>query len=186
MLVFDTMAARSPESRVVDVSPHANRKFFKVMEDSHFVAEARLRNVEPVIFYIADRNPDAYEEGRLLRERFANCTFALVENAFVGRVRDLTRRTTGYHALMHHDLRISVPPLDPVIAEALDDPAVSLSDLMNRPLSREADEHPAGLSFEAQTEVRRWLVHIFREIHRVSRAVDGRAATLAPAAEGSV
>ena len=63
MTLFDTLAARSPEARVVDVSHHVFRKFFKVMQESQFVAEARARQVEPVIFYIADRNPDAYEEG---------------------------------------------------------------------------------------------------------------------------
>jgi hypothetical protein len=179
MLVFDTMVARSRKARIVDVSHYAYKRFFKVMQESQFAAEARMRNVEPVIFYIADRNPDAYEEARTLRERFEDCTFALVENAFVGRVKDLTRRSPGYRALVDHDLRISVPPLDLGIAEAIDDPAVSLSDLINQPLSRSADEHPAGLSFEEQTAVRRWLVHLFREIHRASRAVEGRAATLA-------
>ena len=34
------------------------RKFFKVMQESHFAAEARARHVEPVIFHIMDRNPD--------------------------------------------------------------------------------------------------------------------------------
>lgn len=182
MLLFDTMVARSPKSRIVDVSHYAYKRFFKVMRESQFAAEARVRNVEPIIFYIADRNADAYEEGLLLRERFDDCTFALVENAFVGRVKDVTRRSPSYRALMDHHLRITVPPLDLAIAEAIDDPAVSLSDIMKQPLSRGADEHPAGLSFEEQTEVRRWLVHLFREVHRASRAVGARAANL-PAAE---
>ena len=43
MTLFDTLATRSPETRVVDVSHHAFRKFFKVMQDSHFAAEARAR-----------------------------------------------------------------------------------------------------------------------------------------------
>ncbi|MBV8840980.1 MAG: hypothetical protein JO000_30955, partial [Alphaproteobacteria bacterium] len=71
MRLFDTVAARSPEARVVDVSHYVFRKFFKVMEDCDFVSEARERGVEPVIFYIANRNADAYEEGRQLRERFS-------------------------------------------------------------------------------------------------------------------
>jgi hypothetical protein len=181
MTLFDTLAARSPEARVVDVTHYVYRKFFKVMQDSHFVPEARERAVEPVIFYIADRNPDAYEEGRVLRERFDDCAFVLVENAFVGRVKDLTRRSAGYRAFDDHDLCIALPPLDLVIADAIDDPAVSLSDLMNQPLSRSADAHPAGLTFEQQTEVRRWLVQLFREIHRVTRAVEARAPAIAPA-----
>ena len=140
MTLFDTLAARSPEARVVDVSHYVFRKFFKVMQDLHFVAEARARRVEPIIFYIADRNPDAYEEGRVLRERFDDCAFVLVENAFVGRIKDVTRRSAGYRAFETHDLCIALPPLDLAIADAIDDPNVSLSDIMSRPLSRSADD----------------------------------------------
>ena len=178
MTLFDTLAARAPEARVVDVTHYAFRKFFKVMQDSHFAPEARARQVEPVIFYIADRNPDAYEEGRVLRERFDDCAMVLVENAFVGRVKELTRRSAGYRAFEAHDLPMVLPPLDLAIADAIDDPAVSLSDIMSRPLSRSADAHPAGLTFEQQTQVRGWLVQVFREIHRVTRAVENRAAAL--------
>jgi hypothetical protein len=180
MTLFDTLAARSPEARVVDVSHYVYRRFFKVMQESHFVPEARARQVEPVIFYIADRNPDAYEEGRVLRERFDDCPMVLVENAFVGRVKDLTRRSAGYRAFEDHDLCIALPPLDLGVADAIDDPGVSLSDIMSRPLSRSADAHPAGLSFEQQTEVRGWLVQVFREIHRVTRTVEERAPAIFP------
>jgi len=178
MTLFDTLALTTPEARVVDVTHQSFRKFFKVMQDSHFAPEARARQVEPVIFYIADRNPDAYEEGRVLRERFDDCAMVLVENAFVGRVKELTRRSAGYQAFEAHDLRMVLPPLDLAIADAIDDPAVSLSDIMSRPLSRSADAHPAGLTFEQQTQVRGWLVQVFREIHRVTRAVENRAAAL--------
>ena len=67
-----------------------------------------------------------------------SCAFVLVENAFVGRIKDLTRRSAGYRAFEDHDLCIALPPLDLVIADAIDDPAVSLSDIMSRPLSRSA------------------------------------------------
>src|SRR6202158_4133052 len=41
MMLFDTLAGRYCEARVVDVSHYVFRKFFKVMQDSNFVAEAR-------------------------------------------------------------------------------------------------------------------------------------------------
>ena len=43
MILFDTLAARSPEARVVDVSHHVFRKFFKVMQDLPF----RRRGARP-------------------------------------------------------------------------------------------------------------------------------------------
>ena len=180
MTLFDTLAARSPEARVVDVSHHAFRKFFRLVQDCHFVAEARARQVEPVIFYIADRNPDAYEEGRLLRERFADCALVLVENAFVGRVKDITRRSAGYRAFETHDPCMTLPLLDRAIIDLIEETHVSLSDIMSRPLSRSDDER-SSLSFDERADLRSWLGGIFREIHRVTRAIETRALSLAPA-----
>jgi hypothetical protein len=179
MTLFDTLATRSPEPRVVDVSHHVFRKFFKVMLESDFVAEARARRVAPIVFCLADRTPDAYEEARLLRDRF-DCALVLVENAHVGGPKDLTRRSPGYRALEGHDLRMTLPRLDGAIAEAIED-GVSLSDVISRPLSRDAAEDPGALPFDDREALRVWLIAIFRDIHRVIRAADAIAPPLLPA-----
>jgi hypothetical protein len=182
MMLFDTLAGCSCEARVVDVSHYVFRKFFKVMADCNFVSEARARQVEPVIFYIADRNSDTYEEGRILRERFAECALVLVENAFVGAVKDRTRRSAGYRAFESHELCMTLPLLEPAIADAIEEPNVSLSEIMSQPLSRREDERPTsdGMTFEQRAEVRTWLVKVFRDIHRVTRVAEERALPLAP------
>lgn len=183
MTLFDTLAARSPEARVVDVSHHVFRKFFRVMQDSHFVAEARTRHVEPVLFYITDRNPDAYEEARLLRERFEDCALVLVENAYIGGVKELTRRSAAYRTMQAHDLRMTLPRLDPALADAIEDRNVSLSEIMSRPLSRGDTQGLGGLSFEQTEVLRGFLVKTFREIHRAFRAAEMRAPPLLPTDE---
>jgi hypothetical protein len=183
MTLFDTLATRSPEPRVVDVSHHVLRKFFKVMEESNLVAEARARRVEPIIFYLADRDPDAYQEARLLRDRFAECALVLVENVFVGAPKDLTRRGPGYRAMADHPLRMTLPRLDPGIAEAVEEGDLSLSDIISRPLSRATAAEPGALAFEDRELLRAWLLHIFRDIHRVTRAVQANAPPLPPADE---
>ena len=175
MTLFETLAARAPEARVVDVSHHVFRKFFRLIQDCHFIGEARARGVEPVIFYIADRNPDAYEEGRLLRERFEECALVLVENEFIGRVKDITRRGAGYRAFETHDLCMTLPLLDRAVMDLIEESNVSLSDVMSRPLSRSDDVRSTGLTFEQRAEVRGWLVQVFRALHQVIRAVEQRA-----------
>jgi hypothetical protein len=175
MTLFDTLAARGPEARVVDVSHHVFRKFFRLAQDCHLVAEARSRQVEPAIFYIADRNPDAYEEGRVLRERFAECALVLVENEFIGRVKDITRRSAGYRAFDTHDLCMTLPLLDRAVMDLIEERHVSLSDIMSRPLSRTGDARASGLSFEQREEVRGWLVQVFRALHQLIRAIEQRA-----------
>jgi len=180
MTLFDTIAARSPEARVVDVSHYVFRKFFKVMQDCDFVSEARERGVEPVIFYIANRNADAYEEGRLLRERFPDCALVLVENVFLGPLKEQTLRSPGYRAFDSHDLCMMLPMLDPVVAAAIQDSEISLSEVISRPLSRSDDSAFGGLTFDQHSEMRGWLMKVFRDIHRVTRAAESRAPQLAP------
>jgi hypothetical protein len=179
MTLFDTLAARAPEARVVDVSHHVFRKFFRLVQECHFVAEARARQVEPVIFYIADRNPDAYEEGRILRDRFAECALVLVENDFIGRVKDVTRRSAGYRAFDTHDLCMTLPLLDRAVMDLIEERHVSLSDIMSKPLSR-SDDARAELSFEQREEVRGWLVQVFRGLHQVIRAIELRPSAINP------
>src|SRR5262249_42194228 len=157
MMLFDTIAARSPEARVVDVSHYVFRKFFKVMQEIDFVREARARLVEPVIFYIAGRNPDAYEEGRLLRERFPDCALVLVENVFLGAIKERTLHSAGYRAFESHDLCMMLPLLDPALADAIQDGELSLSDLIRQPLSRSDTAASGGFSFEQRAEMRGWL-----------------------------
>src|ERR1700674_3029862 len=52
MALFDTLAKPFAANRVVDVSHQALAKFFALMRDTDFIAEARAQNVEPAIFYI--------------------------------------------------------------------------------------------------------------------------------------
>jgi hypothetical protein len=184
MTLFDTLARRAPEARVVDVSHHAFRRFFKVMFESQFAAEAHLRQVEPIIFYIADRGQDAWEEARLLRERFDDCAFVLVDNAHIGKVKEQTRRAASYQEMQQHDLRMALPRLDPALADALEDPGLSLGDIVTQPLSRsDVESMPGGLPFEQRAELRGWLMQAFRDIHRLTRMAETRAPALSPAAE---
>jgi len=184
MTLFDTLARRAPEARVVDVSHHAFRKFFKVMFESQFAAEAHVRNVEPIIFYMTDRGTDAYEEARHLRARFDDCAFVLVDNAFVGKVKEKTRRSAAYQEMQEHDLRMTLPLFDPEIADALDDdPTLSLGDIVTKPLSRsDTGRMPGDLPFDQRAALRNWVMQAFRDIHRLTRTIETRAPALSPVA----
>jgi hypothetical protein len=183
MTLFDTLARRSPEARVVDVSHHALRKFFKVMFESQFAAEAHLRSVEPIIFYIADRGADAYEEARHLRARFDDCAFVLVDNAMTGKVKEKTRRSAAYQEMQEHDLRMALPLFDSALADALDDdPALSLGEIVSQPLSRSHQSMPGELAFDQRAALRNWVMQAFRDIHRLTREIELRAPALSPMA----
>jgi hypothetical protein len=183
MTLFDTLALTTPEARVVDVMHQSFRKFFKVMQDIDFIAEARERKVEPAIFYIADRNPDSYAEALNLRDRFRDCPFVAVDNPFLGAPAEHIRNSGTYRDFLAHDLRLTIPVLDPASALALADPQFSLSDFMRQPVALgEATLQPEAAPLEGRAALRPWLMKLFRDIHRISRTVTTRQET-APAAE---
>jgi hypothetical protein len=186
MTLFDTLARRALEARVVDVSHHSFRRFFKVMAESQFVAEAHLRAVEPIIFYMADRGIDSYEEAWQLRERFADCAFVLVENALTGKAKDKTRRSAAYQEMQQHDLRMALPLFDFALADALDDdPSLSLGDIVSQPLSRSNHgDTPGELPFDQRAALRSWVMQVFRDIYRLTREIETRAPAPSFAAAG--
>ena len=173
MKLFDTLAAPSPRTRVVDVAHAAFGKFFHVMRDTDFVLEARTNHVEPVIFYIPDRTPSSFVEGRVLRDRFADCAFVVVDNAFVGRPNDITRHGSAYQALAAHETRLEMPALPPSLGQVLESPTLPLGELVRLPVAH--DPHDGG-PHEAHAAIRGWLIKLFREIYRIGQEVELRAA----------
>ena len=171
MLLFDTLAERSPQMRVVDVTHRSLTKFFELMRDTDFMSEARSRDVEPVIFYIPDRKIDSFKAGMILRDNFSNCPFVVVENAFLGEPKSNIRQDRAYRSLKAHQPRFVMPKLDNGVVDALEDCALSLSDFMRQPMSRDGEVPiPDGLSCDLRITLRAWVFKIFQEIHRVTAA----------------
>jgi hypothetical protein len=175
MTLFDGLAEASDDSRVVDVIHQSFRKFFALMRDTDFIAEARHHGVEPVIFYIADRNRDSLEEGLRLIERFPDCAVVIVDNVFLRQAASATRYSILYQALEAHDLHLHMPALDHVSAAFVEDSTMSLGDFLRAPLPlscASADTNDVALN--ARAAIRAWVVKMFREIHRVTQAVERR------------
>jgi hypothetical protein len=178
MALFDTLAKPFAAPRVVDVSHAALEKFFALMRDTDFVFEARVNGVMPVIFYITDRDRDSLDQAVALRDRFADCAFVAVENAFLPRPNASVRQGEAYRALAAHPLRVFMPELDEDLAELVEDPGRSLSALMRAPLSRSEDRRNE-LSFDARAELRAWLMRVLKDIHRALAGLDAKADALA-------
>lgn len=178
MQLFDTLASPAASPRIVDISHQAFSKFFKLMKETGFVAEARERDSEPVIFYLLQRDADSYAQGLALREQFKDCSFVLVENELNGLPDRATQNGDDYKTLMQHDLKMVLPALDPMFASVIEDPYLSLSGFMQDP--------PAGMppgkvslaymSLEARNAIRGWLKLANAEIHRLTETLKMRAA----------
>jgi len=171
MSLFDTLASAAPFTRVVDVTHRRLKKFFDLMYEIDYLAEARLRHVEPVIFYILTQDFESYEQGRRLRDRF-DCPLVVVENAFLGESSQKLHHASGYVALSEHPLRMRMAPLDIALAGVIADPRLSLSDIL-----REDPDTPAlaRLTRERRSAIRGWIMKMFKEIHRLTHEFDALA-----------
>lgn len=178
MQLFDALASAASAPRIVDISHQAFGKFFKLMQESGFVAEARERDNEPVIFYVVSREADSFTQGLALRETFRDCHFVVVENEQNGQPDRATQNSPDYQTLMQHDLRMRLPVLDPMFATVIEDPYLSLSGFMQDPPAG----MPAGrvslayMSLEARNAIRGWMKLVNIEIHRIRETLRMRAA----------
>jgi hypothetical protein len=183
MKLFDTLAAPMPESQVIDLTHRSFQKFFKLMRDADYVAEAKARGIEPVIFYIPDRDVETYEQGRNIRDFFHDAAFVLTENAFLGELAKDTRRSESYLAFKNHRPLLEVPTLDPFLTGVVMDPALSLSEFMRRaratdpaaPLTPPPGQQSlAYLSRETRAGLTAWLKPMFAKLDAVLNEINER------------
>jgi hypothetical protein len=100
------------------------------MRETDYVAEARARNIETVIFYIPGYDGESYDRGHALMERFADCAFVTAENESLGEIETTARIAEGYRALRQHERRMLIPRLDSLFALALAESKLSLGDFL--------------------------------------------------------
>lgn len=139
--LFDRLAAPSAEVQIVDVATHAFKKFFDLIRECDYVAEARAKNVETVIFYLPEQDAESYEEGARLLARFPDCAFVTVENENLGEIDKYARGGDGYFTLRQHERRMLIPRLDSLFALALSESKLSLGDFLNDPPPERTPAH---------------------------------------------
>jgi hypothetical protein len=185
MTLFDALSTRQGMSQVIDLTHRSFNKFFNLMLDTNYAAEAKAVGVEPVIFYIPDSTAESYDQGFALRERFRDCGFVLVKNEFAGEPNREALNSSGMIGLAGHKPQMRMPQLDPFFASAIEDVRLSLSDFMRRSTQREgppaltpAQMPLAYLSLEARNGIAAWLHTMFFEIRRALQYTDIQAEVL--------
>jgi hypothetical protein len=185
MTLFDALSTRPGLSQVIDLTHRSFNKFFNLIRDMSYAAEAKAAGVEPVIFFIPDSTAESYDQGFNLRERFKNCGFVLVKNESVGEPSREALNSSGMIGLAGHKPQLRLPVLDPFFASAIEDVRLSLSDFMRRSTQREGPpplspgQMPlAYLSLEARNGISAWLHTAFFEIRRCLQYTDIQAEIL--------
>lgn len=163
MALFDGLSAPAANSRIVDLSHRAFKKFFDLMLDSDYVGEARTNGIEPVVFFIGGTDQEALEQANDLRYRI-DCPFVFVENAFLGEIKQSIRGNSEYLALTELPTSILIPALDPFFMQVIEEPDISLSEFMRDPR--------LTMSPDMRAEIRSWLMTTLREIYRVLSMIE--------------
>ena len=186
MKLFDSLTAPERTSQIVDLTHRSFAKFFNLLREIDYVAEARANGVDPIIFYIPDIEAESYEQAVAIREHFHDCAFVLVRNAALGEPGREAARGEGYAALASHSPTLVLAKLDPFIVSAIEDPRLSLSEFARRVAAKDAapplapgQMSMAYMSLEARNEIAGWLQLVFGEIRRALRDADLHARILA-------
>lgn len=164
MALFDGLSVPAANSRIVDLTLAASKKFFDLMLDSDYVSEARSNDIEPVVFSVGGTDLEAFEQANDLRYRIGDCPFVFVENAALGEVKQSIRGSADYRALAELPTRMLLPALDPFFMEVIDEPDVSLAEFMREPTLK--------MSPETRAAIRSWLMAALGEIYRVLTLVE--------------
>jgi hypothetical protein len=186
MKLFDSLAAQPAVSQVIDLTHRSFAKFFKLVREIGYFAEAKAVGLEPVVFYIPDGEPESYEQGLALRDRFRESGFVLVKNAYVGEPSRETLQNRSFKTLAGHSPYVALRLLDPFLHSTVEDVRLSLSDFAKRSMFKQASTplppeqvSLAYLSLEARDGIAGWLRPILTDIRLALRATDLQARVLA-------
>ncbi|MCC6778530.1 MAG: hypothetical protein IT537_18190 [Hyphomicrobiales bacterium] len=80
MTFFERLVADNSSTTIVDVSHRAFERFFTVVHEIGFFAEARRQGIEPVILFITAPDPRSSHTYAVLRERFLEASLLPVYN----------------------------------------------------------------------------------------------------------
>jgi hypothetical protein len=117
MALFDQLVLDDQVPKVVDLGHQPFDRFFAVMQQIDFAAEARRRGIAPMVLFVADPDKRARQGYAMLKDRFPELPLVPVLNEFVHRV-------GAYRANFPPTRRggepIGIPALTPVVRSVVD------------------------------------------------------------------
>jgi hypothetical protein len=143
MALFDRLVEADDLIKVVDLGDRCFDRFFTVMAEIGFAAEARRRGIVPVVLLIADTDRRSHQAYAALQERFPELTIAPVLNAGAADLRSCRALRASYASAP-----LEIPLLSPAA----------------RTLAAQYDSVPrigGGRSAHAANELQAWKRRLF-------------------------
>lgn len=158
MALFDQLIAGDSTARVIDLGYGPFDQFFAVIGEIGFVAEARRRQIEPIVLYVTDHAPATVRAYAELRQRLTATTFVPVHNEAVS----VSFDKEDYPPSRSECRMIRIPRLSPIVRGVIDRPSFSFGAYLT--------DRPGG-----PTEIHDWIATIFTEFRELElRLLMGR------------
>ena len=154
--LFDRLILDDGIAKVVDLGGAAYQRFFSIVEEIGFVAEARRRAIEPTILFAADAHSASAAAYSDLRRRLPGTVVVPVFNEAITQGRRLREQFPIQRAA-------AVPLQIPLLAPALKAQADRLPHGFAYFHDRLPPQAPAGFAFELRAWTRRTFLE-FREL----------------------
>ncbi len=156
MALFDALVAGDGIAKVVDVGHGAFERFFAVVEETAFLAEAPRRALEPLVMFAADPHPASAQAYEALRRRFPGLVMVPVFNEAITKGKKLREQFPFVRAAA---VPLQLPLLPPALKVHADKGARSFLDFHDTlPV-----EVPLGPAFELRSWTKRTFLE-FREL----------------------
>jgi hypothetical protein len=150
MALFDLLIADDTATKVIDLGYAAFDKFFAVMNEIGFVAEARRRLVEPIVLFVTDSAPTTARSYAELQGGAAPPIFVPVHNEAVSVI--FTKK--DFPPAPAECGVVRLPRLSSIVRGVIDRPNFSFRAYLN--------DQPGG-----PTEMHTWIAGIFREFREL-------------------
>jgi hypothetical protein len=150
--LFDRLLAQDGVTKIVDVWHRGFQRFFATVQDIGFIEEARRNGIEPILLFHADVTEAALASAQRLHATWPALPMIVVQNEGARPLgpdaADILRRYPAQH-------KFFVAALPGPLANALDDPSLSLSRFLLAP--------PTNMSIVVRAALKSWIVPIFTQ-----------------------
>jgi hypothetical protein len=167
MAFFDQLIAAADGAKIIDVSHRTFRHFFAVVDEIGFFKEARRRSFEPLILFIADREPKSAEAYATLRHSFSDASLLPVRN----QIEEIaTWPDDGASADAAMPASLDIPLLGFSLRALIDQHSFSFSEFWRMT--------PPGPSDALDDELRSWIEGTFLQFRELEHRLAGAATSL--------
>jgi hypothetical protein len=150
--IFDQLLVHDEIPKIIDVWSHSYRQFFKIVREIGFFEETRRLSVQPIVLFMADRQPSSVEAAQTLRRQWPDLGMVIVNNEGAA---PLGADVYDRLALYPSERTFQIPLLDPNFRQAIEEPGFSLSRFLIAP--------PTNMSLVVRSGLRSWIARVFAQ-----------------------